>query len=299
MKRILEYKITNEFANFTINDFLRKIGYSRHIVTQLKKTHFGITIDNEWMYTNHILLENEVLKVIIEDQTSSENIEPVESSLDIVYEDEDIIIINKPADMPIHPSINNYNNTLANYIADYFQKQGENYVFRCINRLDKDTTGLTILAKNMLSSCILSTMAAKRAISREYLAVAEGIIDIPGTVDSPIKRLDSSVIERCIGDENDGDRAVTHYTPLKSANGHTLLSIKLETGRTHQIRVHMKHIGHPLPGDFIYNPNYAVIDRQALHSYKLEFVHPITKKHMHFTAPLPDDMKQIVKYQNL
>jgi len=210
----------------------------------------------------------------------------------IVYEDDDIIVVDKPANTPIHPSQNNFDNSLANGLAYYYKEKGIPFVFRCMNRLDRDTTGLVLLAKNMFSSCVLSDMVKNRDIHREYLAVVEGKLDSSGTIDAPIARKEGSVIERCIDFAN-GQKAVTHYRLLEHKDGYSLASIVLETGRTHQIRVHMKHIGHPLPGDFIYNPNYDHITRQALHSYKLEFVHPITKKAMEFTAPLPQDMKSL------
>jgi 23S rRNA pseudouridine1911/1915/1917 synthase len=208
--------------------------------------------------------------------------------LKILYEDEDILVINKPADMPVHPSAGNYENTLANGIAWYFYEKGEDFVYRCINRLDRDTTGALILAKNPLSAAILSVQMRNRQICRTYLALVDGVLPESGNVDAPIARMDGSVITREVNFQN-GESAVTHYERLAVGKDYSLAELHLETGRTHQIRVHMKYIGHPLPGDFLYNPDYRWIKRQPLHSYQLEFTHPVTKKAMLFTAPVPAD----------
>ena len=192
--------------------------------------------------------------------------------------------------MPIHPSIHNYENTLANAAAWYFGQKGENFVYRCINRLDRDTTGLLILAKNRLSGALLSRMSAERKIHRQYLAIATGEIPKCGTIDAPIARACDSAILRQV-DFVHGERAITHSRLLKFDGFYSLVLLQLETGRTHQIRVHMNHIGHPLPGDYLYNPDYRLIKRQALHSCRLTFCHPISGKPMDFTAPIPDDFK--------
>ena len=191
--------------------------------------------------------------------------------------------------MPVHPSLNHYDHTLANAVCGYYNDQEIAYTFRCVNRLDRDTTGLTLIAKHMLSSAILSTAAARREISREYIAIASGKTPESGTIDAPIGRVAGSTIERQIDFEN-GERAITHYRRLAYHDGLSLLSLHLETGRTHQIRVHLKSIGHPLIGDFLYNPTDTTIKRQALHSYRLTFSHPITGESFVLTAPLPDDM---------
>ena len=286
MNRVLTYEITAEQAGTKIGDFLRTAGYSRHVIIHLKKTENGILLNGEWAYVGQFLKEGDHLEIRIIESESSEQIVPAELPLDIVYEDEDLLIINKPADMPIHPSINNYDNTLANALMWYYQQKGETFVYRCINRLDRDTTGLLIVAKNMLSGGILSDMSKKREIHREYLAIAEGEVPQEGVIDAPIARKEESVIERCVDFEK-GDRAVTHYWRLDYRNGYSLVRLKLETGRTHQIRVHMKYLGHPLTGDYLYNPDYRILDHQALHSWKLAFRHPITGAQMQFKADPP------------
>lgn len=286
MNRVLIYEIAAEHTGMKIGDFLRKTGYSRHVIIHLKKTENGILLNGEWAYVGQSLKEGDHLEIHIIEEESSEQIVPSELPLDIVYEDEDLLIINKPADMPIHPSINNYDNTLANALMWYYQQKGETFVYRCINRLDRDTTGLLIVAKNMLSGGILSDMSKKREIHREYLAIAEGEVSQEGVIDAPIARKEESVIERCVDFER-GDRAVTHYWRLDYRNGYSLVRLKLETGRTHQIRVHMKYLGHPLTGDYLYNPDYRILNHQALHSWKLAFRHPVTGAQMQFKADPP------------
>ena len=294
MNRTLIYSITKSDASQTIEHFLKSKGYSSQCIKELKKMPQSILINGEWQYMKHLLQPGETLTVHVKEETSSEKIPPVELPLDIIYEDEDILVVNKPADMPIHPSLNNYYNSLANALAWYFEKQGKPFIFRCINRLDRDTSGLTIIAKHMLSAGILSTMVAQRHIHREYLAIVQGEITPPqGTINAPIGRKGDSIIERMV-DYEQGEHAITHYQRIKYVNGHSLLSIHLETGRTHQIRVHMKHIGFPLIGDTLYNPNVQLIQRQALHSHRLQFTHPITGEPMEFTAPLPEDMHRVL-----
>lgn len=192
--------------------------------------------------------------------------------------------------MPVHPSMGNYENTLANGIAWYFSQKGEDFVYRCINRLDRDTTGALILAKNPLSAAVLSVQMKRRQIRRTYLALVDGVLPESGVVDAPIARMEGSVITREVNFET-GESAVTHYERLAVGRYYSLAELHLETGRTHQIRVHMKYIGHPLPGDYLYHPDYRRIQRQPLHSFQLEFTHPITKEPMLFTAPVPEDFR--------
>lgn len=293
MERILNYHITEDADSLRVEQYLRRRGFSYQNLTQLKKMPESILINGVWSYMRTPLHSGDILTVHIRETESSPNIPPVELPLDIVYEDEDIIVVNKPAGMPVHPSLNNYRNSLANALMYYYQQQGKPFIFRCTNRLDRDTSGLTVIAKHMVSSSILSSMTARHEIEREYLAVVRGsVIPSSGTIDAPIGRTGSSLIERKIDFEH-GERAVTHYHVVKEENGHSLVSLILETGRTHQIRVHMKYIGFPLVGDYLYNPDMEYIQRQALHSCRLSFRHPITGKHMEFTADLPEDMDRI------
>lgn len=289
MTRNFIYQIDAASEGMTIREYLRRLGYPRSVFIQLKKTPRSILLGGDWVYVTTPLHAGDVLSITLTEEEGSQNIQPVSLPLAILYEDEDLLVVNKPARMPTHPSMGHHENTLANAAAGYFASQGISYTFRCVNRLDKDTTGLTILAKHMLSSAILSVQAAKREISREYLAIAEGDVPDCGVIDAPIGRKEASTIERQVDWEN-GDRAVTHYRKLAFKDGLSLLSLHLETGRTHQIRVHMNYIQHPLIGDFLYNPGSNILKRQALHAYRLQFSHPITGEAMNLTAPLPEDM---------
>lgn len=297
MKRIFNYSIPKEFEGCTLLSFLKEKQYSSQIITHLKRTEQGILLNGIWGRVRDILHENDVLTINLIETASSENIVATNLPLDILFEDEDIMVINKSAGTPIHPSQGNYDNTLANAVAYYYAQKGEPFIYRCINRLDRDTTGLLILAKHMYSASLLSNMVQNREIHREYLAIAAGLVPEQGIIEVPIGRVNGSTIERQVDFEH-GDYACTHYRRLNYNQHYSLVSLRLATGRTHQIRVHMKHIGHPLPGDFLYNPEYSAIKRQALHSYHLQFLHPITKKEMEFTAPLPEDMNSILSFDS-
>lgn len=289
MDRIFHYQITENERGTTVLDFLRKKGFSRHILSSMKADKEALTRNGQRIGGREQLLAGDYFRVRLLETVDSDGIVPVSMPLSILYEDEDILVINKPADMPVHPSIGNYTNTLANGVAAYLDAKDEHSPFRCINRLDRDTSGALILAKNAFSAAVLSTQMRNRQIRRTYLAVVEGITPPNGTISAPISRVDDSVIERHV-DFLHGEPAVTHYERLETKNEHSLLEIHLETGRTHQIRVHMGYIGHPLPADYLYHPEYDCFKRQPLHSLQLEFRHPVTDKSMCLLAPVPEDM---------
>lgn len=289
MNRIFHYQITENEQGTTVLDFLRKKGFSRHILSSMKADKEALTKNGQRIGGREQLLAGDHFRVRLLETVDSDGIVPVSMPLSILYEDEDILVINKPADMPVHPSIGNYTNTLANGVAAYLDAKDEHSPFRCINRLDRDTSGALILAKNAFSAAVLSTQMRNRQIRRTYLAVVEGITPPNGTIFAPISRVDDSVIERHV-DFLRGEPAVTHYERLEVKNEHSLLEIHLETGRTHQIRVHMGYIGHPLPADYLYHPVYDCFKRQPLHSLQLEFRHPVTDKPMCLLAPVSEDM---------
>lgn len=295
MERIITYTIDHTSSGLTIRSYLSGLRYSSQNLIQLKKQENSILVNGIGRYLKYPLQSGDLLTVHIQETAFSEKILPIELPLDIIYEDDDLMVINKPAGMPIHPSMNNYDNSLANGLAWYFAKQDKPFIFRCINRLDRDTSGLTIVAKHMVSAGILSSMVAGREIHREYQAIVKGMVSpAQGTIKAPIARKEGSVLERTV-DWEKGESAITHYHVLESKNGYSLLSLNLETGRTHQIRVHMKYLGYPLIGDYLYYPDMSLISRQALHSHRISFVHPITGAPMEFTAELPEDMQAVLR----
>lgn len=298
MERKLVYKIEEKHHGKPIGVFLKEKEYSRGVLIELKKTETGIRKNGTWACVNERIQAGDTLEICLSEEGTSENIVPRECELNILFEDEDILVINKPHDTPIHPSVNNYDNTLANAVVNYFEKQNTPHVFRCINRLDRDTTGVTIIAKNLLSASILSKRVKERELSRIYMAFVEGITEEEGTIDLPIGRAEGTIIKRQV-DEESGKPAVTHYRRLDVVHIEgkpvSIVALQLETGRTHQIRVHMSAIGHPLLGDFLYNENNQMLTRQALHAAQCGFCHPITGEYMKIKAPLPEDMKTLIE----
>ena len=298
MERIITYQINETFQNTTILQFLKKKHYTDKAIIALKKTPEGILLNGVWAYVNQKISSGDILTIKLLETESSEKIVPEKLDIDIVYEDEDILVVNKPANMPVHPSQNHYTGTLANGIAYYFAAQGKPFIFRCVNRLDRDTTGLTILCKHQLASGILSNMVSERLIKRTYLAICtdDGSLPENGTIEAPIARKEGSTIERIV-DYEKGEDATTHFKRLLHLPDKqiSLIQLRLETGRTHQIRVHMSSIGHPLIGDDLYGGDCTMINRQALHSFSLKFTHPITLQEMYFEQELPEDMKKCLE----
>ena len=295
MNRNIDYIIDEDSAGLRVEQFLRRKRYSGQNLSEIKRMPKSILVNGVHYYMRQELSTGDHLQVRICETQNSEKIPPTKLPLDIIYEDEDLLVLNKPAGMPIHPSLNNYTNSIANALAYYFQSQGKPFIFRCCNRLDRDTSGLTIVSKHLVSGSILSDMTKYREVHREYLAIARGsVTPFEGTIQAPLGRKEGTIIERTVDWEH-GEDAVTHYKVVKEANGHSLVSLRLETGRTHQIRIHMKYLGYPLIGDYLYNPDMEYMTRQALHSHHMEFTHPITGAHMSFTAPLPEDMARVMQ----
>ena len=291
MDRTVTYQISEQEEGLTVLEYLRKNGFSRHILSTMKPDKDAILLNGLHAGGRTLLREGDLLRIHVPETESGENIVPVPMRLSILYEDQDMLVVNKPADMPVHPSYGNYENTLANGVSAYFQTKGINCPFRCINRLDRDTSGALILAKNALSASILSAQMKNRLIRRTYLAVVKGIAPEKGTVSAPISRVSSSVIKRQV-DFAEGDPAVTHFERLAVSHDHSLLEIHLETGRTHQIRVHMGYLGYPLPADYLYYPDYSRFSRQPLHSFQLIFSRPVTGGSLCITAPVPADIAE-------
>lgn len=291
-KRIFTYHIPASMHGHKISEYLKSLNYSEKILASLRQEEAALSLDNIQIHMNHVIdSAASVLTVSMKETPDTGKVLPVMLPLDILYEDEDILVINKSAGIPIHPSRQNYEHTLGNAVAYHYQTIGINTAFRCINRLDKDTSGLTIIAKNKISAAILYSQMQNRKIYREYTAIVCGQLSGNGTISLPIgKSCDNSSILRFIDYEH-GKKAVTHYkSQIIPGTSLSLVHLHLDTGRTHQIRVHMKAIGHPLIGDKLYNPDNTLMNRQALHAQTICFTHPYTGKELTFTTALPDDM---------
>ncbi len=297
MRHEFIYPMTEADEGNTIGQFLRSKGYSRRLVIALKKHRDYLTIGGEMAYVSHRITPGEVLRVQLPADPPGGRILPSSMPLSIIYEDDDLLVVNKDAGVPVHPSQGHQEHTLANGLVWYFSEKGEPFTFRVANRLDRDTTGLLVVARHALSACGLAAQVRGRLARRTYLAAVKGDLrdvfpDGSGTIRAPIARVGGSTIERKV-DFTSGEEAVTHVSLLSYDAGTdtSLAELRLGTGRTHQIRVHMKYIGHPLYGDFLYHPDYRFINRQSLHSWKLSFTHPVTGETMSFTAPVPKDME--------
>lgn len=273
-------------------------------INQILKTEFDISsiLLNRLIKNNKILLNNtkcdtrispnigDIITVDLSMQEDNSNIVATKMPLDIIYEDDWMIIVNKPAGIAVHPSILHYDDSLSNGLKSYFNTINLHKKIRPVNRLDRNTSGLVLFAKcEYIQECLIKQMQAN-TFKKEYLAICNGIFDKKhGIIDLPIARKENSIIERCISEN--GQKSITHYKVLKEFNNYSLVNCTLETGRTHQIRVHMAAIGHPLIGDSLYGTISDFIDRQALHCYKLHFVHPVTKCSLDFFGDLPSDFK--------
>lgn len=280
--REIDFLIEDNDNGRQIRDYLRDFGVSSALLTRLKQTENGITLNGRFAKTIEHLSTGDRLKIRLEGKGHMPN--PTPMQLEIPYEDEDIIVLNKPPLLPVHESLNHRGDTLSNFVSYHID---EDTAFRAVFRLDKNTSGLVLVAKHELAA---SKLAGK--IQKDYYAVVGGIITQSGTIDAPIERCGDSIIKRRVG--SGGERAITHYAPISVNNGNTLLKIKLETGRTHQIRVHFESIGHSLLGDELYGGDCSKINRQALHCKDIYFTHPITGQQLHITSDFPQDIKGVI-----
>ena len=237
---------------------------------------------------------NDIIEILLDFDEDNTNIVPTKMDLNILFEDEWLLILNKPAGFPIHPSMLHFADSISNGVRYYFDCIGLKKKIRPVNRLDKDTSGIVIFAKNeYIQECLVRQMK-KNEFVKEYIAICEGVISKNyGIINAPIARKEDSIIERCVS--NTGDIAITHFDVLKIFDNLSVVHLKLETGRTHQIRVHMAYIGHPIIGDTLYGNSSSLIGRQALHSAKVTFNHPVTRHKIQISAPLPADMNTVLK----
>ena len=281
-----EYIVPIEYDGKDVRTFLRRgIGLSSHILTLLRQTDNGITVDGKELRTIDPLNVGQTLLLTL--PPDQNDIDPVRGELDILFEDKYLLAINKPSDMIVHPTRDHQTDTLANIVSYYANSRGESYTFRSPYRLDRDTSGIILIAKDIITYSLLGD------IQKTYYAICEGKLEDYGTISEPIALKVGSSMVRCVAP--DGKPAVTHYEVIRSFDDHSYLSLHLETGRTHQIRCHLSSIGHPLLGDDLYGGDLSLIQRHALHCGKVSFVHPIDHKSMTLESPLPADMLRLVE----
>lgn len=294
--RYLQLHITSELSGKTVDSLLRKhLELSGTVIRRIKWLEDGILVDGTRVTVRYRVTEGQVLSVRLTAPSSAEQPVPTEGPLDILYEDEDMVVVNKQPGILIHPSHGHFSDTIGNYLMWHWVQRGEESGFHPVHRLDKGTTGLLIVAKHPHGQEKLKNQLHTGAFRRRYLAVCEGHPQPEdGTIDAPIRPVPDSLIAREV--HPDGQNACTHYRVLSAHGSRTLVELELETGRTHQIRVHMAHIGHPLTGDFLYGTeDTSLIFRPALHSWQVDVTHPITGNELHFTAPLPDDIQKLLE----
>ena len=289
----LEYKInTPKYAN--LKDILKShFHISERLLVRLKK-HHKIFVNNIPISTINISPNiGDLISVDISFNEESENIVPTKINLDILFEDDSMLIVNKQPGLPVHPSAMHFEDSLSNGIQHYYNKQNIHTKIRPVNRLDKDTSGIVIFAKNEYVQNIFTYQMTNHIFEKSYLAILNGNLNnSAGTIDAPIARKSGSIIEREVNKH--GQKSVTYYKLIKNYDDFCLVEFKLETGRTHQIRVHSQYIGHPILGDSLYGTGSELINRQALHAYKISFLHPADNRKMEFEIDLPKDMKNLI-----
>ncbi len=272
------------------------LGFPSSIITFLKSRDNGIMLNGERVTVRKVLCEGDILELEYKDEKAISELSEIKPSnipLDILYEDEDIIALNKPPFMPTHPSHNHQEDTLANGLKYFFNKRDIPFIFRAVNRLDNCTSGIVLIAKNRLSAAKLSRDIKGRKIKKHYLAIIHGTPkNESGLIDAPIKRAEDSIINRIVSD--DGAPSLTEYNTIIKGDMYSAVSASPITGRTHQLRVHFSHIGHPICGDTLYGYPSQFIKRQALHAYKLVFDHPTRNEKMTIMAPPPKDIVNFI-----
>lgn len=289
----MKWMINSEHVGMTIRDYLMEYHrFSRRILIAVK-LEGKILINGIPQTVRYSLREGDLLEISFPKEQVGEYMVKEEMDLSIVYEDDSVIVVDKPAGIATIPSLHHPTGTVANGILGYYEKHNIPYTVHVVTRLDRDTSGLLLIAKHRYSHSLLSTAQKAGKIKRRYKALVEGDLkQDSGTIDAPIDRKEGSIIERTV--KETGKRAVTHFKVEKRLPLHTLVNIQLETGRTHQIRVHFSHINHPLAGDDLYGGKTDYIKRHALHCYKLAFEHPFTKEYIQLESSLPGDMKELL-----
>jgi 23S rRNA pseudouridine1911/1915/1917 synthase len=288
----LEWRVSPEEDGMLLREFLLKEkGISRRALTAIKFEGGQILVNDFPVTVRHLLRSSDRIMIVFPPEKRSLGIPPENKKLDIVYEDEHILVVNKPPFMAVIPSRDHQSGTLANALIHYYNENGWNFTIHIVNRLDRNTSGLMVVAKHRLAHYLFSEQHKAGKLKRRYEALVHGFVkEDSGVIRAPIGRKKDSIIEREVTE--DGQAAVTHFRVLKHipAKDMSWLSLQLETGRTHQIRVHLSNMGHPLIGDDLYGGRLININRQALHSKVLSFYHPILEKDLHFSIGLPDDI---------
>jgi 23S rRNA pseudouridine1911/1915/1917 synthase len=286
----LQWEISAQQSGKMIREFLKENDISKTALTDIKFAGGFITVNDTEVTVRYELKEGDVLKVGFPEESPSKGMKGEDLPLDIIYEDGYVLVVNKPAGMSTIPSREHPSGSLANRLIGYYQRIGLMSTTHIVTRLDRDTSGIVLIAKHRHVHHLFSQQQRSREIHRMYEAFAEGVLkqDI-GTIEMPIARRKESIIEREVNE--DGQYACTHYKVISRKKGFTHLRLKLETGRTHQIRVHLSWLGHPLVGDELYGGRRGFLNRQALHCSSLSFFHPFLQKTLSFEEPLPEDMR--------
>ncbi|MEG2258731.1 MAG: RluA family pseudouridine synthase [Oscillospiraceae bacterium] len=281
-----EFKVDEQNNNIKLGVFLRKCGISCSLVRSVKYREDGIEVDGVRAKTNRLLCEGQTVQINLPN-TENNILSLCDADVGIAYESENVIVYDKPAGMATHPTLGQKDGTLANVYAALLCSRGVNDAFRPTNRLDKNTSGLVLAAKSRYAAAQLS-----KSSDKFYLAIAEGIIEDCGVIDEPIGRDPNSIIKRCVSAE--GQPSITEYEVLKQLKAHTIIKVHTLTGRTHQIRVHMSWIGHPLAGDTLYGGDGTLINRHALHCGELVFSEPVSDERVTVRSALPADMEELI-----
>ncbi len=290
----MELVIGDDRAGKSVFDVLRReLGLSNRMLTRLKGDAHGILVDGERVTVRYRLSAGQRLVLAVDDRAGAEHILPVDLPIEILCADPVFFAVNKPPNMPTHPSHGHYDDTLANALAYHCAAAGEPFVFRPINRLDRNTSGIVLVARNQLAAARLAASMQAGEIAKRYLALLDGVLTPDaGELCAPIRRTAESIITREVCAEGEGDYALTRWRVLARGTGHTLVEASPVTGRTHQLRVHFAHLGCPIHGDDLYGRAADDLDRQALHAVSLEFPHPADRRPVRLTAPPPDDLRQ-------
>lgn len=295
MSSKLTYTVDKNEEKTKLREYLRRVAQLSGRLIKGAAMQGRIEVNNERAKLNHVLKQGDIITFEV-NKEESQNIEPEKMDLNIAYEDNDVIVVNKGPNMVVHPTKSYPTGTLANGLLYYFKEKGENCIVRLVSRLDMDTSGLIIIAKNQFSHMALARDMQKQEFEKSYMAVIHGHMAVPeGTIDLPIYRTTDDSIKRVVDER--GQNSITHYKVVESYENGQLVKLILETGRTHQIRVHLSHLGHPIYGDNLYGTqgDEQLIGRQALHAYKLAFPHPRTGEVVTLETDMPEDMKELIK----